>query len=233
HLVEVLTGFARNDRVERAAAAVGDDRTPCCLRLYRYDAEVFEAGKDERFRARHQAGQLFVWHVSEEFDRWAGHGAQTIHVAPAPADFERQAKPSRCLHGEINPLVGYQPRQDEKIILDLILRHGNKTPGFDRRVDDDRVAVVEGFDTRLNLGRNGDEMVHALRGGIIPAPEHGNQRAKREFDRLAKPFSRDVRVEVPDIARRRKTVADVQRIIANAKTVTEAAFVRQHDVILG
>ncbi len=64
----------------------------------------------------------------------------------------------------------------------------------------------------LNLGADGDEMVDALRGGVIPAFVQPGDDLRGKPDAAAKVLAVEVGVQIPDIARRGEAVTDMQRV---------------------
>ena len=53
HRLEVFAGEAGDDRIQRAAAFVGNDGPAGGLRLYAGDAKIFQPGKQECLAFRH------------------------------------------------------------------------------------------------------------------------------------------------------------------------------------
>ena len=171
-LLEKLARFAGNDRIQRAAALERDHRTACGLRLDRRDAEILQAGEDKRPAARQQIRAVPRPARSREI---APSARPSLPAAPGRALCRRSsaagpagcrpARPDRCA------CRGSGARRSGNSLRRVAGRR-RSARRLDGRIDDGRVAVVSSAWMRAWISRaDGDELVDALRGGVIPPAE--------------------------------------------------------------
>ena len=118
-LLEQHPGATVDDRIERAAAGVGDHRPPAGVGFERRDAEVLFAREHQRPAPGVQLLELGVGDPPDELDVAACARLQRRQVAPAAADdLEPDAEPGERVDRQVDALVRNQPRDDQVVVVD-------------------------------------------------------------------------------------------------------------------
>ena len=194
------------DAFKRAASGEGDDGLAAGERFDRSDSEIFFAGQEEGARARVELAQAGWGDTTAEFDIGLGERAQASIFGTVAYDAELAAAGCEGADSDIDALVGDEFGDDQEIIFGGLVV---KRVHIDGRMDDLAFAAVAAPDATGDVLAVGDELVDALRGGVIPLAQQrgdgGHQRALPG----GRPFVQVGGVEIPDIAHGRVAVADV------------------------
>lgn len=230
-LLEEQARAAVFDRLGRAAFLIGDDRPSGRHRFDDGDAEVLFLRIDERFAVLEQPHLFRFGNAAEELDvrSAVGDTAQALEVDAVAEHLQRQAEVAEGLDDDVGPLILREPSADQEIFPRSVA-YGILVD-FDRRIDDDRIALVIFLDPGLDRLRVGDEEIDAV--GRLPVPEADviEDEGDDFFEILVIRQFFDVLVRIiPDIPSRRMAVADMERIRAGDDAFGERRGVGDDEV---
>src|SRR5262249_30267391 len=125
--------------------------------------------EDQGTAARQLPAHLGVWLPPQEAHAWTGNTPQSLLVASGADDAEREIEQREGSHGQINPLVRHQPRDDKEVAL--LTRGDEETTCLGGGRDEGGLARVVLGDARDPPRRVGDEVVDPRRRYIVPLPQ--------------------------------------------------------------
>ena len=213
---EVEAGHAVPDDLEGAAVPERDGRPSRCLDLGHGQPEVLGRRHDQALAAGHRPANLLVRLPAEEPRLAAREPLQPAQVRALADDVERHPEALGRGNGEVDPLVGPEPRDDEEPAGSLRGRRERRR--LDGRVDHPRGAAVGAPDSlRRELGVGHVDVDVLSRGSVQAAVDRQGRAEQPSLGVLAA----EVFVGLPQEARRRVAIAHVHGSVTGPDVVGE------------
>src|ERR1700712_5120574 len=168
----------RDDDVQCATTAVGDDRGAAGLRLDQGNAEIFLCGEHECTGTLHQIDQIRLRDDAPELDVRPPGGSQTHPIILRSVPYDDEATPGHAGEGlddDVGALVRHEPAGEQE---ELLLGYPDVEPlDIDRRMNDRCVTSVGLHDAPGNIAGICYEMIDMMGARDVPLTQPCEQPA--------------------------------------------------------